>query len=513
MRLLGRLYGKILWSGGLVVLLCSFFYGTLGWTQPPKPSGPQNIVWGEKDPPMPHFAPRTQRRRNRSLSDRNKIQKWTRKVRLPRTSFKSLPKAKSRKRFRFDVFKAKRFRRFFRGSRKTQLLFQTDKHVYRPGETVWGRVVEIQVQGNRLFKPEQRAVVRLTGPRGKVLQRLRVGVKSGHASFRFFLPSKAKTGIYRIQYYNLFTRQRQQYPLYVEVPGLYRQSHDVVFLKESYGPGETVQAIMRLRSRKGSRVRESFSVIVRLGGQLLRRWSVVTNRQGEAWIHFTLPSKTKGASGVLMVRGESRGEIVSMVRKIPLLWDKVRVGLFPEGGSSVVGFPSRVYFAVRRGPEHLPLNIQGVVEDQKGRTVVQVHSSLRGMGRFLYTPKPKQRYRLRITKPAGLQRTFPLPQAVSRGLVMQLVDDFHSRKKSLRVVVHSSRSQRVAVVASQDERILAHRLFSLRRGGQLLMLPLTQEQRGIVRVTIFDLWYKKPLAERLLFRKRKTGLRIKVISA
>ena len=145
----------------------------------------------------------------------------------------------------------------------------------------------------------------------------------------------------------------------------------------------------------------------------------------------------------------SRVETAS--KTIPILLQTVDLQIYPEGGDLVTGLPNRVYFEAVT-PAHKPADLAGIVVDSKGREVAAFRSEHEGRGRFTLTPAAGEEYKLKITEPAGIRTTYPLPTAKRNGVVLSALDDVSRR--SVRLQLASADSRPVIITLCKREREL-----------------------------------------------------------
>jgi alpha-2-macroglobulin-like protein len=118
------------------------------------------------------------------------------------------------------------------------------------------------------------------------------------------------------------------------------------------------------------------------------------------------------------------------------------------------------------------------------------------MGRFELTPATDRKYRVEITKPAGIAGRFEVPAAQPGGCVIRSVDQ---RGGGLRVAAICNTARRLLVEAVLREKRLASGAFDVEAGAPTLVeLPVDPTAQGAARVTLFSTRHE-PLAERLVY--------------
>jgi hypothetical protein len=114
-----------------------------------------------------------------------------------------------------------------------------------------------------------------------------------------------------------------------------------------------------------------------------------------------------------------KGSTESISRAIPIVLNHIQFSVFPEGGDLVDGIESNVAF---RGLNEYgkPADIEGEILDEKNNTITKFASYHQGMGVFTLTPHKDQTYHIQITKPEGITESFPVPEALQRGYVLNI---------------------------------------------------------------------------------------------
>ncbi|MCB9641182.1 MAG: hypothetical protein H6727_19950 [Myxococcales bacterium] len=473
------------------------------------------IDWGWSEPPIPRFKPLRFQGSTSPTKPRPVVQPKVAKVQrkleaqLPEgPQCTPTPLKKNNQRFASKITKA------IGKGRTRYLLIETDKPLYKPGETIWMRSFEIAALSNSSHTQKDGAIFTLRGPRGNVLKRYKLIAKEGLAAGSFYLSKEIKGGEYTLDVLYQRTKSKAKKKIFVMAYQAPRLKMKMEFVRKGYGPGDTVEATLRVKKASGEILaNHSIRAEASLSGRVFRTWQAQTNPQGEVLLSVNLPKETSAEEGQLTAYVVESGAQESISRGIPLRARSALVGFFPEGGSLVADLHNRVYFAIRRKLDKKPQDIEGILEDQQGNKITEVRSYYDGMGRFVFVPKKKTSYFLRITRPLGMKDRYELPK-VTNGvrLTTRWIDDWKSQQKDLQFVVESQQPRLVNVVAMQREQIVGHQAFRLKRGAQQIKLPLTTQQRGIVRVTFFDQAYRKPLTERLIFRHLERKAKIEIIT-
>ncbi|HEY8025095.1 MAG TPA: MG2 domain-containing protein [Burkholderiaceae bacterium] len=407
----------------------------------------------------------------------------------------------------------KRIAYYFDGHTSDRFYLQTDKPLYRPGESVWFKTWELAAGSLTDKTRAQEMNVELISPKGAVVMKRRVHVAGGSSSGDFDLPEGAQGGEYVLRA-TAWNGQRFERNIIVSVYEAPRIKKTLEFVRKSYGAGDLVTATVEIKRPTGEILGDKeIEAVARVDGIELPRVHVTTAADGSAIVKFNLPKTLGAGDGLLTILVPDGGVTESISKTIPILQHKLALTFYPEGGSMVSGLAARVYFEAKT-PLGKPADVEGRVVDDLGNAVTSFASLKNGLGRTAFTPIAGRSYSAEVTKPAGIKERFALPFADNAGCVMHTYDDFDGQEKSLRVGVLCSETQKVTVVATIREKLLdsGNIVAGPKHPGVIYLAsknPALQAMAGVARVTVFDK-HLVPQAERLVFRNRRARLQVQV---
>jgi uncharacterized protein YfaS (alpha-2-macroglobulin family) len=381
---------------------------------------------------------------------------------------------------------------------------QTDKPLYRPGETVRVRTWQLDATLHGIHDGGVR--YDLLGPRGQLVATTLVEQQGGTATNDLVLAPSLAGGVYTVRA-TADDGQTAERTLVVNTYETPRLQKSMEFLRKAYVPGEMVVATVKVAGQTGDAlVGRSLDARIHLDGTDLPAMAVTTDKKGEAAVRFRLPDNVVGGDGLLTVLVTDSGATESISRRIPITLDRLRVQMFPEGGELVAGLPSRVYFAAT-DPFGKPADVSGVLEDDHGTVLAPVKSAHHGLGRFELRPEPGRRYYLEIV---GNRGRIELPAPQPAGCVLRTRDDFGSVVAYVRVAVQCTTAQDVEVAGTRQGRTFDRAWIHVSAGeSATAYLSDGPEAKtfGLVRLTLSDV-AGQPLAERLVARDRDQQLRL-----
>jgi hypothetical protein len=401
---------------------------------------------------------------------------------------------------------------YFAGHQGQRIYVQVDKPLYKPGETIWIKTWHLGVQA-LAGSGHNGITYQLVSPKGAVVLEKHVPQAAGSATNDFELPAEAQGGEYQI-------RVRGQDGTSVDRPVIVstyeppRVKKKLEFVRKAYGEGDTVTATIEVKRPTGEPLgNKALAAAITVDGVALPRVALTTNAEGGGLVKFTLPAKIDVGDGLLTVLVEDGGVTESISKSIPIIVRKLQFAAFPEGGKLVQGLASRLYFEAKT-PIGKPADVEGRVVDDHGNAVAAFATYKNGLGRIDFTPQTGRTYKAEITKPVGVTEKYALPLPEESGCVLRAFDDLDGLLPAMRVSVTCSESRKLVVAAVLREKVLDAASIEARAGEAAIVylqpkdLALAHAQ-GIARITVFD-DKLNPLAERLVFRNRRRGLKVKV---
>lgn len=400
---------------------------------------------------------------------------------------------------------------YFAGHGSRRLYTQLDRPLYRPGEDVWVRSVSLVTRG---MAPDTQygLTYELVDPRGAVVQTRQAQLGDGTAHHDFHLDEAAPGGEWTLRT-TLATGEVDERPFVVSAYRAPRIRKSLDFLREGYGPGDAVEALVELsHNTAGPLVEREVTALLQVGGEVVLRETLRTDDSGAVFVRAALPDDLSVSDGLLTVLVTDGGTTESISRSVPIVLADAQLSFFPEGGDLVAGLPGRVYFeATNRHGE--PADVRGEVRDDTGAVVAELVSLHDGLGRFALTPEPGRTYTAHLTQPEGLETSFPLPVARDGGCTLRSFDDVDGELDVVRVAVRCSAEREVVVTGVLHEALFdrATVLASPNQDAVVYLEPGEERasEQGAARVTVFDA-DRNAIAERLVYRKPGRDLQVAI---
>ncbi|QRO00824.1 A-macroglobulin complement component [Archangium violaceum] len=395
------------------------------------------------------------------------------------------------------------------GPDRSLTFISTDKPLYRPGEQVLARGLMLKARGHTPLANAEEATVEIRGPKGDVVTSTRVVSQNSVWGYSWTIPEDMAGGEYTL-------RLTSAHPWKGHAPAerkfdvrAYRAPRlksQIEFLRDGYGPGDTVTATLDVKRAEGgvpSGARVTATALV--DGVTAAQVTGVVDARGLCTVSFKLPTRIERGEGSLAFAIEDGGVVETAAKTIPILLQTLDLTLYPEGGDLVAGLPSRVYFQALT-PAQKPADLSGAVIDlATGQVVAPVRSEHEGRGRFELTPKAGVKYALRIDEPSGIRKPFPLPEVKARGAVLRASEDVIPAGQPVVLTVGLSGVKQAKLTLSQREVELSSSLVD--PNEKVILDP--KDADGVLIATVWDA-DGRPLAERLVFRQPAKALSIEL---
>jgi hypothetical protein len=392
-----------------------------------------------------------------------------------------------------------------------------DRPVYRPGEMAHFRSLTLN---RRSFAAHVEVPIRfeLIDPSGATVPgAFYEGVTDhgvGNGSFQ--IPSTAPGGPYTLVAKSLdgfFPEERHEFQVRAyRVP---RFKKELEFRRRSYGPGETVEAEFSAERAEGGVLAGAVArITAKVDDEVIYQHKTTTTPAGTLTVSFPLPEHISTGAGQLSIAIDDGAVLETKTKTIPIQLGQVKVDFYAEGGYLVGDLNNRVYFTARNTLGE-PVHIRGEILSRSGKRVATVETTRDGMGRFEFTPQHGQRYSLKIIEPVDINNAPKLPTVVKNLPVLDTGSGVFAPGEPLSLSVRTTSARPVVIRAVCRGQLIGQTKVKLRSGDNNIVLPIRDDARGVVRVTMLDdnTTPARPLVERLVFRRDHKQLNINVVEA
>jgi hypothetical protein len=186
---------------------------------------------------------------------------------------------------------------------------------------------------------------------------------------------------------------------------------------------------------------------------------------------------------------------------------------FPEGGSMVDGVKSKVAFKAidEKGNG---IDIKGEITDKENREITKFTTKHLGMGCFYLTPQAGETYKAQINDINGLVKSFELPKAGQKGLVLAVNNDT-AGKASLRIETNKAfylenKNKAFNIILLSGDAVIT---IPCILDSSIIKLDILKRKlhTGINIITLFNS-SGEPICERLIFVQNYDQLNIEINS-
>ncbi len=383
-----------------------------------------------------------------------------------------------------------------------------DKPMYKPGETIWFSAYVRNGVDLKASKKSEILYAELIDPKGNVVTKHNLIARKGKANADFFIDKNALGGIYKVKAYTNWQKNENAFfekEFQVQKVVLPRLKMKLEFQRKAYGPGDQVIAKLDLNTLENMPLGDhECKYVANLDGQKLLGKKLTTDGTGTAYVKFDLPKELTTNDGLVNVMIDYEGKTESISRSIPITLGNIDLSFFPEGGDLVEGLETKVAFKAL-DEFGKPADIEGVVKNKNGKVVADFISYHNGMGAFDFEPRIGENYKVFITKPAGIEKAYELPEMMKRGWVLNVEHD----DEDLKVIVNSTEDETMSLMCQIRGKDYFSREINVTRGSNEFMVPLKKFPVGVAQVTLFD---SRDIerAERLVFVNKDKQMNIEI---
>lgn len=392
---------------------------------------------------------------------------------------------------------------------RAELFVMTDKSEYKPGETIWFRAFMPNRDTHAASGENGELTMKLYDQKGKQILRDVFRLKDGSVIGDLQIPEGLTKGNYFLV---------GQTPLLIS-------PEDLSVTALAIDPAYSDQWVVTTSAKDSISVsgqKNELSVIVHdfsgdvekntqikyqimNGTELIEKGKMKTDANGKVIIPFTLPAKTNGEPFTCELT-DNREEWKKVIF-IPSNLDELIVKFYPEGGNLVPGTTSKIGFTAFN-KWGMPVNVEGSVVNQDGKSVAMVKSFTKGLGLFSVVNDGNQKYKLVISGISGQNQSFDLPAAKPNGLALSIAKT-DVGFISANLIFQDKQKHAVAIVVTHGSNIYWAGDMNIDGVGRI-KIPAENLPQGVNSLSVFS-GEGQLLAERLVYMDKKQQLKIEVL--
>src|SRR2546425_11365300 len=367
----------------------------------------------------------------------------------------------------------------------------TDKPIYRAGEKLYVRGAVLRADGHSpITNPQdstRTASFEIKGPKGDTVASGVSAIINSTVGFSWDIPANQAGGEYTVRIFHPSGDAPAERKFDIRAYRAPRLKNQIVFVRDGYGPGDTVAANLHVeRAEGGIPAGAKVSVSARVDGEEVWKGETAVDGSGNAGASFKLPAAIARGEGVIAMIIQDGGTVETATKTIPILLQTLDLAIYPEGGDLIAGLPNRVYLEGRT-PTQKPADMVGVILNAAGKEVATFRTEHEGRGRFSFVPAKGEMCSLRITEPAGIKTVFPLPAVKKSGIVLSSTSDVTPRQKDVVLRIAATADGAYGVALTQRGKELSFKSITL-KGNQPTDVTLTVPRSldGVTVATVYD---------------------------
>lgn len=392
-----------------------------------------------------------------------------------------------------------------------RIYLQFDKTLYKPGETIWFSAYAREAQTLKKSAKSEIIHVELINPKGNTEKYLKIIGRDGRGTGDFLIDSEAMGGLYKVKAWTNWQKNDPdpaffEKEIQVQSIVLPRLKMNLDFERKAYGAGDKVTASIKLQTNENKPLANHAIVFeAMLAGKSFIKKEIRSDNKGNQYIEFSLPKKLVTNDGLLNVMIDFEGSTESVSRAIPIILKDIKLSFYPEGGDMIEGLDTKMAFKAL-DEFGKPADIEAIIVDADKKQVASFISFHQGTGAFDFSPKEGQKYYAKITKPEGIATKYELPEALSRGYILNIIE---VEKDKVTVNIGSTEAETLTVMAMVRGNICFKSEFNVKPGNNSFDIKTAGFPIGVARFTLFD---SKGIerAERLAFVNKHEQLNIEI---
>lgn len=402
------------------------------------------------------------------------------------------------------------------GEQRFLIYASLDKPIYRANESVYLRAVFLNAADNTPLESGDADInVQIKGPKGDIVYTTYARDNDSVVGAKWLIPEGTAGGKYTalVSSSSIGAPQTER-SFEIRAYRAPRLKTQIEFSREGYGPGDEVQASIKINRAEGGIPKGSkLTVIARVDGrEVYQKAGFRLAENGLFSTQFKLPKSIEVGDGSLAFIIEDGGVIETASKTMPILLQTMAINFYPEGGDLIAGLSSRVYVQANR-PDGKPADIKGRIVALKNDTLstsyaAEVSTRHEGRGVFLFTPEANTKYVLVLDAPSGISRRFELPQVQNSGVVLQSTQAVFAYDDKIKLSITSQGENKPATLTlyKRDALIATHLIDAK---NQTVSLD-AKDAEGVLIATVWSA-SGRPLAERLIYRQAKFSVNVSLI--
>jgi outer membrane lipoprotein-sorting protein len=370
------------------------------------------------------------------------------------------------------------------------IVIQTDKTLYRPGETIWMKGYVTDVMTHLLSLNSLELFVQLTDNKGLNIAEGKFILKNGVVDCSFSIPTDQQSDVYHLIAYtpemeNAGIEAVFKKEIFIARPEFLAMFPRLEFAKPFFAPEQKETANIILKDINGKPISgKKFEYQIIKEDRELLSGKGKTGANGTGDFVFLTPSIETKSPLLVSMDIPAGNDRLNLVGKIPLESERINIKFFPDGGKRVPGIPQMVVFEAL-DQLGLPVNLKANVLDEQGKTLAVTATIQPGLGVFSLLNADDKNLTFKITSEIGSNQVTLLPLLTpgSMSITIKKGDG-----KSLSLLLGRSPKSELAkfmIVAIGNGEMIWASDFELEQAG-VLNVPLENFHSEIASIAVFN---------------------------
>lgn len=240
------------------------------------------------------------------------------------------------------------------------------------------------------------------------------------------------------------------------------------------------------------------------GNDVIEKGKLKTDESGKATISFIIPAKTNGEP-FMCVLSDNKNEWQHEIF-LPTNIDPLIIKFYPEGGNIIPGTPTKIGFTAFN-KWGLPVDVEGSLVDQEGKTISLVKSFTKGLGLFPVNIDETKKIKLVLSEKTGMGQTYVIPSPDPNGLSLSVVKsdaDFISAN----LIFADKQKHKFSLMITQGSKMFWAADMEIDGLGRI-KIPTDNLPKGINLLSVFSNTGTL-LAERIVYKDEQKELKLEI---
>ena len=406
----------------------------------------------------------------------------------------------------------KKLHTFLKGEIREVIYVHTNGSVYAPGDTIWFKAYNLR---SGQLNPSILGAflnISLYDSNGEQIFTGKYNLNNGTANGQIELSDSLKDGRYFLIAGSNFTIANSPNDIFKKELVVKKIQREEVVVKISipdtiYSELNLIQGELEVIGEKNTKLSQvKIKLHLQQGQDILKKDIVNTGKSGTGKFDILIPQKLGNDAVFLNAQIKHEGLSGELTVNIPVETIPPTIRFFPEGGQLVEGINSKIAFEAI-DVEGNPFDFNGIITDSGGKVITKINTKVLGMGSATIVPQKDERLYLQIIKPKGYKYKYDLPQPVSKGFSLQIIEN-SSNNITLKVESNAcAENDSVSILMLVRNKIWHTKTAKLQDLNHF-SIPVNNMPMGVAKITVFN---SKgiPQAERLVFLNEDKKLYIK----